>query len=72
MAQNTSLQQAIARCKARLKQLDTQLSAVSTTAVSPGTTSETSGALSAKVDVITTGLTVMSKELSDINACLVS
>ena len=66
MASLVSLQSRIAIAKARLLQLNTALTALSTTSVSPTATADTTATLDARIDTIAANLVVMNKEVADI------
>jgi len=72
MADFTSLRTSINKAKAETQKLYTQLSEIGATTVSgSGSTAET-GVLDKRVDVITTTIQALAKELSDIRAALVT
>lgn len=71
MAQYTSLQADIAACKSTLTQLNTQLTALSASAVSVGTTCPAQVELQGRIQILRVNLQVMQKEVADIAANLI-
>ena len=73
MAANfTTFRAEVQKTKAVLKQLDTALSAVGATSVSPGTTADDGGTQDARMRVITATIQTLIKEVADISADIVS
>lgn len=71
MAQYTALQTAITLCKSYLTQLNTQLTALSTSAVSAGATCPASVELEGRISTLTANIRTMQKEVADVAANLI-
>ena len=73
MAANfTTLRAKIVEVQDGLKKLNTRLSELGATSVSPGSTADDTGACVQRIHIIGETIKAMSKEVQDVRACVVS